>query len=64
MRTELKIGMLLFSCTLVLRQFADVPEVLMGFSLGLSICFVLIGTLPESAYRRLKRWKRALLHRN
>lgn len=63
MRTELKTGLLLFACTLLLRQLTTVPEGLLGFFLGLSICFEVIAVLPEKAYGRLKQVKGRLFRR-
>lgn len=63
MRKEIQIGLILFAMPLLLKQFIEVPEIMMGFLLGLAICFELIGALPESVYQKIKCWKRSLLNR-
>ena len=63
MRKEFAAGLLLFGLALTLKQFFAVPEILMGFLLGLSLCFEGIGVLPETAYRKIKGIKGALLRR-
>lgn len=60
MRTELKIELLLFTVTLLLKTFFDCPEFLMGFLLGLALCFELVGILPEKTYQKLKRVKKSV----
>ncbi|WP_343209528.1 hypothetical protein [Anaerolentibacter hominis] len=63
LRMELRIGLLLFGLTLVLKQFFQMPEAVMGLLLGLALCFELIGALPETSYRKVKDWKRSLFAR-
>ena len=63
MHKELSIGLLLFGISMTLRQFIPLPEFLSGILLGLSICFELIGILPDRAYQKLKCFKRKLLLR-
>lgn len=62
MRKELRIGLLLFAATMVLKNFGILPEFLHSMFLGLAICFELIGVLSEEKYRRLKAWKRSIFN--
>lgn len=58
MRNELKIGLGLNTATLVLRQFFNVPELLLGFLFGLAIAYLVVGALPEKSYLALKQFKK------
>lgn len=60
MRTELKIGLIAYAVTFGLNCFVPLPDFLMGAGAGLALCLDVIGILPEGAYQRLKRAKRAL----
>lgn len=62
MRKESKIGLLLNALALSLQQFANPPELVKGFLLGMAICLMLIGLLPEESYRKVKAFKRSLFH--
>lgn len=60
MRKEFGIGLLTFGLALTLKQFIDVPEFFMGLLLGFSICFEILGVLPEKTYLKIKEIKRSL----
>ena len=59
MRKELKIGIFLQAIFNILEHFFNVPDLLLGFLVGLGLCFIIIGILPEKAYLRLKKWKKS-----
>lgn len=61
MRKELVIGLLLFACYQTLHQFVTIPELLSGVILGFVIVFELIGAMPDTAYLKLKAWKKKWL---
>lgn len=64
MKKMMHTGLLLYAAALVAQQFINVPEVIMGFTLGLAICFELLGVLmPEETGRKLRNWKRSLFKR-
>lgn len=54
MRTETKIALGLFVVAQALRYFLSTPEFISGLLFGLSLFFLIIGLLPESAYVKLK----------
>lgn len=54
MRTETKIALGLFAAYSVLGYLLAAPEFLKGMLIGLSIFFMIIGLLSESAYRKVK----------
>ncbi|MDO4272856.1 MAG: hypothetical protein Q4D16_04230 [Eubacteriales bacterium] len=60
MRKELSIGLLTFALTLTVKQFIDIPELIMGGLLGFSIVFELLGALPEKTYLKVKKFKGSL----
>lgn len=62
MRKELMIGLGIYSITLLLKQFIELPEMLSGLLLGLAICFEFIGILSNDAYSKLKEKKKVLFH--
>lgn len=62
MRKEFTVGLLLFSVSMTLNVFCSVPHSLLGFLLGLAVFLEIIGALPENAYQKLKKRKKALLH--
>lgn len=55
----LKLGFLFYAAALVLKHFFAAPELVMGFLLGLSICFFLLGILPQKRLQNLRAWKKA-----
>lgn len=61
MRKELYIGLIALSLSLMLKQFFNVSEVIMGILLGVSISLEFIGALPEKTYQKIKWWKKSLL---
>lgn len=62
MRKELKIGLLLMAFSFTLNYIFHPPELIMGFLLGLTLCFELVGALPESVYARMKAAKCKWFH--
>lgn len=58
MRPEFKIGFLFYALTMLFQSFLPVPEFIMGFCLGISICFELIAILPEKTYQKIKEIKK------
>ena len=62
MRKELKFGLAFNALALLLQQFTNAPEPVMGFLLGMAICLMLIGILPEKSYQRIKVYKRSMFY--
>lgn len=62
MRKELRIGLAINVLALVVTQSEAAPELLKGFLLGMAICLMLIGILPEKSYQKLKEVKRSLIN--
>ena len=59
-RKETRIGLLAFAVfALVTSGFTLDFAFASGFLVGLAICLLVVGLLPESAYRRLKNLKRS-----
>ncbi len=66
MRKEVKIGLLLFAIFNVLKYItneivSEVPVIhfILGGLVGLSLVHIVIGSLPESTYSKIKAFKRA-----
>lgn len=57
MKKELKLGILLQAIYLILNRFLNIPNFVLGLLLGLGLCFIIIGILPERAYVRIKQLK-------
>ena len=53
MRTEVKIALGLFAMGLTLKYLLSAPEFITGLLIGLSLCFMIIGLLPENFYRKV-----------
>lgn len=62
-RKELAWGLMFYGVSITLNQFFDVPEMIMGVCMGLTICLEIIGILSDASYERLKAWKRSLWHK-
>lgn len=67
MRREVKVGILLFAIFNILNIivnnfFPEIPvfHFILGGLVGLALCQIIIGILPESAYIKLKRFKKNL----
>jgi len=65
MRKELKIGILLFAVFNLINFFTKniLPEIpalhfILGALVGLALCQIIIGILPESTYLKLKNFKK------
>lgn len=63
-RKELSVGILCFAVSLILKRFTVTPEFIIGGLMGVSICFEIIGALPDKAYNALKKQKKALFQRS
>ncbi|NMA83434.1 MAG: hypothetical protein GX962_06180 [Epulopiscium sp.] len=61
MRREFKIGWAIFVLSLILKQFFDVPEIVMGILLGLGISLLIIGSLYEETHQKLRSWKKSFI---
>ena len=57
MKKELRVGILLQSIYLILNQFLNIPNFILGLLLGLELCLIIIGILPEKAYVKIKQFK-------
>ena len=57
MKKELRVGILLQSIYLILNQFLNIPNFILGLLLGLGLCLIIIGILPEKAYVKIKQFK-------
>lgn len=63
-RKELGIGLCLMALFMLLKQFTATPHFILGMLVGFGILFELIGTLPETAYMKLKEFKKGLFCHN
>lgn len=57
----LAIGLGLNSISLTLIHSLDVPEFIRGFMLGLSITFMLLGSISVVGQKKLKAFKKRLI---
>ncbi len=57
MRREFQISILATALYTVLNRFTSVSELFLGFLMGISLCFFMVGLLPKKGYARLKAWK-------
>ncbi|MDR2707426.1 MAG: hypothetical protein LBB87_01595 [Nitrososphaerota archaeon] len=57
MKTETKLSMLVLAAFLIANQLFDMPHLLLGILIGVCLCFMLIGLLPEKYYNSLKQFK-------
>lgn len=58
-KREFKIGLLAYVLFMILYRFTNTPEVILGFIVGISICFYIVGLLPENTRTKIKAWKRS-----
>jgi len=58
MRNELKIGILSLVLYIILERFTSTPDFVLGMLIGLSIAYNLLALLPDSAYNKVKAWKK------
>ena len=58
MRTELKIGLVVYGVSSIFNKFFLLPDMIMGILMGLAISFEIVGILPEKKYQRIKLWKK------
>lgn len=64
MRKELRIGIIAEALYFILSRFFSVSYLILGLLLGLGICFIIIGSLPEKAYSKLRDWKISIIKSN
>ncbi|MFA7533290.1 MAG: hypothetical protein WCY46_03070 [Tissierellaceae bacterium] len=57
MRGELKLGIILQAIYLILNRFLNLTNFISGLLLGLGLCLIIIGILPERAYLKIKQLK-------
>lgn len=57
MRKELRLGILLQAIYLIVNRFLNIPNFILGLLLGLGLCFIIMGILPERAYVKIKQLK-------
>ena len=60
MKRELKWGIFLQAIYLILKRFLDIPNFILGILLGLGLCLIIIGILPERIYLKIKQLKGAI----
>ena len=60
MKRELKWGIFLQANYLILKRFLDIPNFILGILLGLGLCLIIIGILPERIYLKIKQLKGAI----
>lgn len=60
MRTELKLGLLVYAAAFGLNRLVPLPEPVLGAASALALCLDVIGILPQPLYQSLKRAKKAL----
>jgi hypothetical protein len=64
MRNESRIGIIAVALLIILNRFTSVSDLLLGLLAGLGICFIIIGSLPEKTYSKLKDWKTSIIRSN
>jgi len=57
MKKELRVGILLQTIYLIIDRFLNIPDFILGLLLGLGLCLIVIGILPEKAYFKIKKTK-------
>ena len=63
LRNEQIIGLLLFALYCILYRFSEMPHLVLGGLIGVSVCLMLIGGLSEAQYNTLKSFKRSITGR-
>ena len=58
MKKELRVGILLQTIYLILDRLFNIPDFILGLLLGLGLCLIAIGILPEKAYAKIKQLKK------
>lgn len=58
MKKELRVGILLQTIYLILDRLFNIPDFILGLLLGLGLCLIVIGILPEKAYSKIKQLKK------
>ncbi len=60
MKSKTKIGLVSCSCMIILTRYIDIPF-LSGAFAGMTICFLVLGLLPQKVAESIKNWKRIVL---
>ncbi|MDR2700466.1 MAG: hypothetical protein LBC12_06675 [Nitrososphaerota archaeon] len=60
MKKETKGGMLVLAAFLIANQLLNMPYHLLGLLIGVALCFIIIGGLPEKHYRAIKSLKQKI----
>jgi multisubunit Na+/H+ antiporter MnhE subunit len=58
MKKETRLSMLVLAAFLIANQIFDMPHLLLGILVGVCLCFMIIGLLPEKYYDTIKQFKR------
>ena len=61
MRKESKLGLLFTALYFLLKHLTKTPDFILKIILALSICYGLVGLIPEKAYEHLKSLKKGAL---
>jgi hypothetical protein len=59
-RKELSLGLGFLALYFILSRFSSLPSFFLGGLMGLSLCLMLVGALPDKVYQRLKDRKKKL----
>lgn len=59
MKKEMRIGLILLGVYIVLERFLNTPDLILGFLMGLSLLYLVIGLMPEKTYTKIKEFKNA-----
>ncbi len=58
MKKELRLGIVSLAIYLIFKRFLNTPDFILGLLLGLGLCLIVIGILPEKAYSKIKQLKK------
>ena len=61
MKKELRLGILSIAIYLVFKRFLNIPDFILGFLMGLGLCLIVIGILPEKTYVKIKKIKNSAI---
>ncbi len=57
MKKELRMSLAFLGLYLVFNRFLNIPDVILGFLMGIGLLLVVIGILPEKTYLKIKKLK-------
>jgi multisubunit Na+/H+ antiporter MnhE subunit len=60
MKNETKLGMLVLVVFLIANQLLHMQYLLLGLLIGVALCFIIIGGLPEKHYSTIKSFKQKI----